>query len=119
MCVFFEWWCVFLRVFLDSIPEDPRGAPTALIVGVGVHPQGHCRITMAERLRHTDHIRAGGNRHASEGMAEFMRVKIFDSVPFGKLTEIVGRAGWMHRLQAVILGEDILSAGPLLFTDLL
>ena len=52
-------------------------------VGVGIHPQRNRLVTMAQRFGYAGHICPVGNRHACEGVAQLVGVKIRQPAALG------------------------------------
>ena len=49
---------------LERIPDDLSSAADALLVGMGAHPEGDCRIAVAQALRYADDIGSIGEGNA-------------------------------------------------------
>ena len=56
---------------LDRLTENLRSPADALLVCVGVHPQGNGFAAVSQRLRHTGDIGSAGDGHAGEGVPLF------------------------------------------------
>ena len=54
--------------FLYGITENLGGLADTFLVSVGIHPQGHGLVTVAQSLRYAGHIRTIGNGDAGESV---------------------------------------------------
>ena len=72
---------------------------------MGVHPQRHRLVTVAQLFGDTGNICPVSDCHASEAVPELVRVQAGDIVPLGEFLQIAGGRLWVHRLLAVILIE--------------
>lgn len=72
---------LFLPGVVQRVAEDLACPPDAFLIGVGVHPQGHGLVAVAQLLRYTGDIRSVGNGNAGEGVPQLVRMQPRRVVP--------------------------------------
>ena len=75
----------FFPLRFQSVPDNLAGPPDAFFIGVGIHPQRHRRITVAQALRHADYIGPVCQRNRTACMPELVGVEILNAISLAKL----------------------------------
>ena len=85
---------VLLR--FQRVAEDITGGLDAFCVGVGIHFERDAFIGMTEFFGNRSNIRVVRDGDTGECVAQLMRMKMIDAVPFAEFLKISRRRGRPH-----------------------
>ena len=64
----------------ERVADDLTSASDAFFVGVGIHPEGHRCVAMAEPLRYADDIGSRCDHDACGAVSELVGVEVLDLI---------------------------------------